>query len=74
MLAEMKERGEGFYHYAKRMSLHHYQYYKKQTLPDDKVTMFEQLAADSIERQKQIEQTDNISFDDYLAAYYAQSQ
>ena len=27
MLAEMKEQGEGFYHHAKRMSEHHYQYY-----------------------------------------------
>ena len=71
MLAEMREYGEGFYYYAKRMSQHHNLYYKKQSLPAEKIRFFEQLAEQSNRQQQQIEQTDRVSFDDYLARYYA---
>jgi len=70
MLAEMREHGEGFYHYAKRMSQHHDLYYKKQSLSAGKIRFFEQLAEQSRQRQQRIELTDRINFDDYLARYY----
>jgi glutamate--cysteine ligase len=71
MLAEMKEKDEGFFHYAQRMSKHHYQYYKTHTLSEDKIKFFEELASESLEKQKQIETDDSISFDDYLQNYFS---
>ena len=70
MLAEMRDYNEGFFHYAQRMSKHHDQYYRQQHLPADRLQYFEQLAESSRQWQKQIEQSDNISFDEYLANYY----
>ncbi len=73
MLAEMKEQGEGFYHHAKRMSEHHYQYYKNHALSDEKIEFFKQSASNSLDKQQQIENDDDISFDQYLENYFNQS-
>ncbi len=70
MLAEMKENDEGFFHHAQRMSKHHYQYYKTHPLAEEKVKVFEKMAKESLEKQKQIELEDTISFDDYLENYF----
>ena len=70
MLAEMKENDEGFFHHAQRMSKHHYQYYKTHPLAEEKVKAFEQMAKESLQKQKQIELEDKISFDDYLENYF----
>jgi glutamate--cysteine ligase len=70
MLADMRSHDEGFFHYAQRMSKHHYQYYKQQTLPAEKIQFFEDMAKDSLKKQKQIEDDDKISFDDYLVNYF----
>jgi len=70
MLAEMEENDEGFFHHAQRMSKHHYRYYKTHELAEDKMKFFERLAAESHNRQKQIEQQDEMSFDEYLEDYF----
>jgi len=70
MLAEMREHGEGFFHYAQRMSKHHYRYYKNHPLSKEKVQLFEKLAAESVVEQKQIEAEDSISFDEFLDDYF----
>lgn len=74
MLAEMRERGESFYDHAKRMSHHHYQYYKNTQLSNDKVSFFTHLAEESIQQQLQMEAADEISFDSYLEQYFNQSR
>ncbi len=74
MLAEMRGYDEGFYHYAKRMSQHHSTYYKKQTLSEEKIKLFEQLARNSTIKQQQIETADTLNFDDYLLQYYIRSK
>ncbi|MCK4710887.1 MAG: glutamate--cysteine ligase [Gammaproteobacteria bacterium] len=73
MLADMREHEEGFYHHAKRMSEHHYQYYKNHILSDEKIEFFKQMASDSLQKQSQIESEDNISFDTYLENYFNQN-
>jgi len=73
MLADMREHEEGFYHHAKRMSEHHYQYYKNHSLPDEKIESFKKSATESIAMQHQIEAEDNISFDQYLKSYFEQN-
>ena len=70
MLAEMTENDEGFFHHAQRMSKHHYQYYKTHPLAEDKVQAFENMASESLARQKQIETADDISFEQYLENYF----
>jgi glutamate--cysteine ligase len=70
MLAEMREHKEGFFHYAHRMSEHHYQYYKNHPLSDEKIRFFENMASASIAQQIQIESNDSITFDEYLKNYF----
>jgi glutamate--cysteine ligase len=70
MLAEMEANDEGFYDYAQRMSKRHYRYYKNHALSKDKISFFEELAQQSLAKQKQIEESDSISFDEYLENYF----
>ena len=70
MLAEMRENNEGFFHYAQRMSKHHYLYYKTHALSESKIKFFEDAAKESIEKQHQIESADSISFDEFLQNYF----
>ncbi len=74
MLADMRERGESFYQHAKRMSHHHYQYYKNTVLPDEKVSFFKKMADESIQKQLQMESEDDVSFDRYLEYYFNQNR
>lgn len=70
MLAEMKENDEGFFHHAKRMSTHHYQYYRTHALSASKIAFFEKLAAESVAKQQNVEADDSIGFDEYLQNYF----
>ena len=70
MLAEMRENDEGFFHHAQRMSKHHYHYYKTHALSENKIQFFEDAAKKSLEKQRQIEADDSISFDDFLQNYF----
>jgi glutamate--cysteine ligase len=70
MLANMRAYDEGFFHYAQRMSKHHYRYYKNHPLSYEKTQYFENMSRESIEKQKQIEDEDNISFEEFLDNYY----
>ena len=74
MLADMSARDEGFYHHAKRMSQHHYQYYKNTILPDSKVEFFNGMASESIQKQRQVEDQDSVNFDSYLENYFNQNK
>lgn len=73
MLDEMRSHGEGFYHFARRMSQQHNDYFKSIKLEPDKKAFFSEQAELSINKQRKIEQSDNLSFDDYLKEYFAQS-
>jgi glutamate--cysteine ligase len=70
MLAEMREHDEGFFHHAQGMSMHHNQYYKNHPLSEEKVRFFENMANESLAKQKKIESEDAISFDEYLENYF----
>jgi glutamate--cysteine ligase len=73
MLAEMSRTGEGFYAFARRMSETHHRYFDEQVLSPDRRRFFTDLAAASIQHQRDIEAADDISLDEYLARYFAQS-
>ena len=70
MLAEMEENDEGFFHHAQRMSKYHCHYYKTHPLAEDKVKQFEKMTEQSLDKQKQIEDDDVVSFDEYLESYF----
>ena len=70
MLKNMEENGEGFHYFAKRMSIQHNNYFQKLVLANDKNDEFERIVKESIKRQLEIESKQNISFDDFLNAYF----
>ena len=72
MLQEMREHGEGFFHFARRMSMQHYQYFKSLNLSADRKRLFEAAARDSIAEQRCIEAENSIGFDEFLKRYFAQ--
>jgi glutamate--cysteine ligase len=72
MLAQMRERGEGFFHFAQRMSKQHQRYFTEQRHSLEDQNLLEQEAADSWRRQREIEDSDQVSFDEFLADYFAQ--
>jgi len=72
MLNEMRERKEGFYHFAKRMSEQHYRYFTQLQLSAEREAFFDQAAAESLLKQQAIEAADTLTLDEYLQAYFAQ--
>ena len=72
MLAEMRERGEGFFGFAQRMSMQHQKYFRGLELSPERRELFLQETERSLQRQREIEAADGQSFDDFLADYFAQ--
>jgi len=72
MLSIMRENGEGFYHFARRMSQKHYDYFRNIELKPERKIFFEKVAQESLDKQQQIEASDTQSFDEYLQAYFQQ--
>ena len=72
MLAEMRKNNEGFFHYSKRLSEKYLAYFSQLELDTAVKQQFDKLAAESLERQKQLENTETQSFDEYLQEYFAQ--
>jgi len=72
MLDEMREVGEAFYFFAKRMSKKHNEYFKGLELPADRKAFFDAEVSASLEKQRQIEEADNVSLDEYLESYFNQ--
>lgn len=72
MLAEMRDNDEGFFHYAKRMSLKHYEHFKSHKVSPERQELFEQAAIQSLRQQLEIEVSDTMNFDEYLHQYFSQ--
>ncbi len=72
MLEVMRCEGEGFFHFAMRMSQQHKTYFSSCDLGAERRSMFSRLTEESLERQKTMEADNDESFADYLARYFAQ--
>ena len=72
MLADMRNHNEGFFHFAKRMSLQHFEYFKSRKLSLERQHLFEQAAEQSLKKQHAIEVSDTINFDEFLQQYFIQ--
>jgi glutamate--cysteine ligase len=68
----MRTNEESFFDFALRMSKVHQSYFKELLSPNSsRQEEFAAEAAESIDQQARIEAADTISFDDYLARYFA---
>lgn len=73
MLNEMRENNEGFYHYAMRMSQRHQKTFTKEKLADEKCQFYGEMAKISLQKQKQIEAEDHLSFEEFITRYFVNS-
>jgi glutamate--cysteine ligase len=73
MLQEMRDRGEGFYPFARRLSQQHHRYFLERELPADKVAVLEAEVARSLRAQVEMEAAPQPAFGDFLADYFAQA-
>jgi glutamate--cysteine ligase len=74
MLREMRERGEGFAQFARRVTEQHRDYFRSLELDPERDAWLRGLSATSIERQHTIEAADDIDFATFLQTYFAQSE
>ena len=73
ILEELRQGETAFYHFAMAAARGHKEYFAEiEPLNVDRLNVYEDEARHSIERQREIEKSDDISFEDYLANYYSQ--
>ncbi len=72
MLSEMREAGEGFFHFALRMSRQHQKYFTDCALPAETKREFVEFSRESWKRKEELEAGENEAFEDYLQRYFAQ--
>lgn len=73
ILEELRQTKTAFYHFAMASARGHKEYFSEiEPLDDDRRRIYEDEARISLERQKQIEESDDISFEEYLSNYYSQ--
>jgi len=72
MLQDMSDNQEGFFYFASRMSHIHQQYFS--ALPEDQKLFdrLEKLSVSSHAEQRKIEESDSVSFEEYLDKYFKQ--
>jgi len=73
MLNEMRENGEGFYHFSLRKSQEHNQYFRSLKLSVERQQFFESMSQPSLAAQAKIEAEDVLNFDDFLTHYFKQT-
>jgi len=73
ILAEMIENKEEFSEFSLRMSKQHQQWFAERPLDADKQRELEQIARESQERQHEIEQEDDLPFEQFLQNYFEQT-
>ena len=72
MLSDMSEKGEGFFHFALRMSKQHQQYFDERNLPPELKNNFIKLAGESWKQAEELKSGENEAFEAYLQRYFSQ--
>jgi glutamate--cysteine ligase len=72
MLSQMRENRESFFAFAQRMSQQHHGYFSAKPLQEHHKVLLTQEAAESLQRQREIEAADSVDFDSYLEDYFSQ--
>ena len=73
VLDEMNENGEGYFHFAKRMSLQHQRHFLELEPDEAQARIFRESVMQSVEEQHTVEASDTLTFDEFLARYFAQT-
>ena len=71
ILKKMRENKEGFFHFSLRKSEEHLDYFKQLKLTSDQTLFFQNLTSESLKKQKDIEVSDKVRFEDFLAEYFS---
>jgi glutamate--cysteine ligase len=73
ILDDLRQTKTAFYHFAMASAQGHKEYFAEiEPLAGDRLRMYENEARESIKRQQDIENSDEISFEEYLSNYYSQ--
>lgn len=70
ILEELFSNNESYYEFARRKSLEHRDLFLQRSLTEEKRQAFVKMAKRSLEKQKAIEQADQVDFDTFLADYF----
>jgi glutamate--cysteine ligase len=68
----MHEHQESFFHFAKRLSEQHQNYFKMLSRNLEREAFFMDAAKESWQRQQELEARDTLPFAEYLQRYFAQ--
>lgn len=74
VLETMRAHGEGFFAFAQRLSDTHRQHLLASTPTPERAAWLDQLAADSVRQQGEMETADEQSFEDFLRDYFGQGE
>ena len=69
----MRDKGEGFYQFARRLSHQHQRYFLERDLSPQRVAELDAVAAQSLAEQERLEAEPQVDFDRFLADYFAQT-
>ncbi len=71
IIAELEEADMSFFRFAHQMAKNHRDYFASIAQPNNAaIDMFHKEAKESLQRQKDIEESDSISLDEYLSEYF----
>ena len=71
ILAEMESDHDSFYAFAMSKAIEHEKHFKGLTMDRETIERYQQEAAASLERQREIEEADELTFPDFLEEYFA---
>ncbi|RKT43280.1 glutamate--cysteine ligase [Thiocapsa rosea] len=74
ILAMMRERREGFFSFARRLTETHRETLRHHRIDPEREAALERLVRESVAQQEAIEATDDRCFDDFLADYFNQGR
>jgi glutamate--cysteine ligase len=72
ILSDMEDNGETFFRLAMRLSVEHSRAYLDEQLSAEKQSLMESIAAESLQKQKELEALPQQDFERYVSDYYAQ--
>ena len=70
VLARMQASGENFFAYARQLSEQHRRFFGERPLPPERLSFFNDLAAQSLRKQQEIEAQNQLPFDEFLQQYF----
>ena len=71
ILSEMDREHDSFYAFAMSKAIEHEKHFKGLNMHRETINRYQEEAVSSLDRQRQIEEADDLSFPDFLAQYFA---